>query len=348
MADNAVTAFSLLRIEPQVTAAAQPVVPVTTPGGVKLEIPAHFPQVNFPADNPLTSAGVALGRRLFNETALSVTGTQNCASCHQEKAAFTDPRRFSTGAQGQQGTRQSMPLQNLAWKPSFFWDGRAPSLREQALRPIQDPLEMNETLERVVEKLTRDAGYPAEFAKAFGSPGITAQRLGMAVEQYLLTLIGGKSKLDRALHGGPALTDEEKLGFTLFFTESEPRRGIRGADCFHCHGGAHFTNNAFANNGLDADAAITDKGREQVTHDPADRARFMVPSLRNVAGTAPYMHDGRFATLEEVIEHYDKGLQRSATLDPNLAKHLHYGGLGLKPEEKRALAAFLRTLTEGE
>ena len=309
---------------------------------------SHFPAANWPADNPLTPQGVALGRRLFEDRRLSVTNTQNCASCHQEREAFTDPQRFSTGAQGQQGVRNSMPLMNLAWKPAFSWDGRAPTLREQALRPVQDPLEMNETLENVVEKLKRDAGYPAEFANAFGSHGITPERLGMAIEQYLLTLIGGKSKLDRALHGGATLTDEEQRGFTLFFTESDPAHGIRGADCFHCHGGAHFTNNTFVNNGLDSDDSITDTGREKGTGSKADRGKFMVPSLRNVARTAPYMHDGRFATLEAVIEHYDHGVARTATLDPNLAKHLAYGGLGLKPEEKRALAAFLRTLTEPE
>lgn len=350
MADNAVTAFSLLGVEPDLSPAATPApaVTVTSAAGVKLEIPAHFPQAVFPADNPLTPAGVALGKRLFHESRLSAGNTQNCAWCHREQDGFTDPQRFSTGAGGQQGLRNSMPLMNLAWKPSFFWDGRAPSLREQALRPIQDPLEMNETLERVVEKLQKDAGYPAEFAKAFGSPGITAQRLGLAIEQYLLTLIGGKSKLDRALHGGPSLTNEEKRGFELFFTESDPGRGIKGADCFHCHGGAHFTNNSFMNNGLAAGGTGQDTGREQITKDPNDRGKFMVPSLRNAARTGPYMHDGRFATLEEVIEHYDHGVTRSATLDPNLAKHLRNNGLGLSPADKQALAAFLHTLTEEE
>ena len=349
MADNAVTAFSLLRIEPDLAAAAGEAArrPVTfkSPGGVQVEIPAHFPKVSFPEDNPLTPAGVALGKRLFHEARLSATNTQNCAWCHREQEGFTDPQRFSTGVRGQQGARNSMPLLNLAWKPAFFWDGRAPSLREQALKPIQDHLEMDETLERVVQKLQQDATYPEEFAKAFGSPGITPQRLGLAIEQYLLTLVGGNSKLDRSLQGGPALTEEERRGFELFFTESDPGRGIRGADCFHCHGGAHFTNNSYMNNGLDGDSP-PDQGRESVTGEAKDRAKFAVPSLRNAARTAPYMHDGRFSTLEEVIEHYDHGVVRSATLDPNLAKHLRNGGLGLTPADKKALAAFLRTLTE--
>ncbi|HEX2747783.1 MAG TPA: MbnP family protein [Verrucomicrobiales bacterium] len=347
MSDNAVAAFSLLSVVPQIAPTPVPAtVTVTSPAGVKLVIPSHFPQVSWPADNTLTPAGVALGKRLFNEPLLSVNGTQSCAACHKEQSAFTDPRRFSTGAQGQLGVRNAMPLANLAWKPAYFWDGRVATLREQVLRPIQDPLEMNETLDRVVEKLGKDAGYAADFSKVFGTPAITAERLGMAMEQYLLTLVGGNTKLDRALHGGPALSEEERRGFDLFFTESDPARGIRGADCFHCHGGAHFTNNAFANNGLDSDKTLKDEGRGKITGASSDRGKFMVPSLRNVARTAPYMHDGRFATLEEVVDHYDKGIVRSATLDPNLAKHLSWGGLGLKAEDRKALIAFLRTLTE--
>ena len=158
--------------------------------------------------------------------------------------------------------------------------------------------------------------------------------------------MSGNSKLDRALRGGEALAAEEQRGFELFFTESDPGRGRRGAACFHCHGGAHFTSNAFRNNGLDADDSIADAGREKVTGNRADRGKFMVPSLRNLTLTDPYMHDGRFDSLEEVIDHYDRGVVRSATLDPNLARHRSRGGLGLNPDEKAALVAFLETLTE--
>ncbi len=347
IADNAVTAFSLLRVEPQVAVTEKPAaVTVTSAGGVSLQIPAHFPQAAWPADNALSKSGVALGSRLFNDGRLSATNLISCATCHWEQLAFSDPPRFSTGTNGQQGTRNSLPLMNLAWKPSYFWDGRVSSLREQVMHPIKDPLEMNETLDHVVAKLKRDRFYPASFEKTFGTPGITEERLGLALEQYLLTLVSGNSKLDLALRGRETLTEEEQRGFTLFFTESNPARGIRGADCFHCHGGAHFTNHAFMNNGLDADGAIADTGREKVTGKPADRGKFMVPSLRNLTLTDPYMHDGRFDTLEEVIDHYDHGVARSATLDPNLAKHLSRGGLGLNPDEKRALVAFLETLTD--
>ncbi len=347
MADNVMASFSLLNVMPDTTARPGPAtVTVTSPGGVTLAIPSHFPQAAWPVDNQLTTEGVALGRRLFNETRLSGNGTQSCSSCHQEKAAFTDPARFSTGAEGKPGARNSMPLANLAWKPAYFWDGRVTRLRDQVLHPIQDPVEMNGNLTDLTKKLTAGATYPAAFTKAFGSPGITPERVGLALEQYLLTIISGSSKLDQALHGGPALTEEEALGFRLFFTESDPARGIRGADCFHCHGGAHFTNNAYMNNGLDTPAALLDQGRAKVTGAKSDSGKFMVPSLRNVARTAPYMHDGRFATLEEVIEHYDTGIQASPTLDPNLAKHLAWKGLGLKPGEKKALVAFLKALSD--
>jgi cytochrome c peroxidase len=250
------------------------------------------------------------------------------------------------GAEGQQGKRNAMPLFNLAWRTEMFWDGRSPSLRHQVLRPIEDPLEMHETLPQVAQKLQETEVYPPLFQKAFGSTEVTAERLAKALEQYLLTLISAGSKLDQWREAKAQLTTEEQQGFELFFTESDPGRGIRGADCFHCHGGAHFTNNSYSNNGLDLDPQ--DLGRATATHEDRDKGKFLVPSLRNVALTAPYMHDGRFATLEEVIEHYDHGIQRSTTLDPNLAKHLKNQGLGLTQQEKQALLAFLHTLTDLE
>jgi cytochrome c peroxidase len=249
------------------------------------------------------------------------------------------------GAEGRTGRRNAMPLFNLAWKPSFFWDGRAPSLRDQVLHPIRDPDEMNESPERVIEKLRAVPGYADAFAAVFGDAGMREETLAMALEQFLFTRISGDAKVDRVLAGQVELTASEARGFVLFFSESDPGRGMRGADCFHCHGGAHFTNHQFANNGLDADEARTDLGRFNVTGNAWDRGRFIVPSLRNVALTAPYMHDGRFATIEEVIAHYNSGLKSSATLDPNLARHRAQGGLGLSESDQADLAAFLRSLT---
>ena len=345
LADNAVRAFALARVEPDLRPAGKRSA-VTLPGGLDVKIPAHFPQANLPADNLPTAGGVALGERLFHDPRLSINNSQSCASCHDPTFAFADPRPVSSGAEGQRGSRNAMPLFNLAWKPSFFWDGRAPSVRAQVLMPIQDPLEMHESLGHALAKLVADPKYPDEFERVFGSREITADRLARALEQFLLTRISADAKIDRVLRGDAQLTGEEQRGFNLFFSESDPAHGIRGADCFHCHGGANFTNNQFLNNGLDADDTRADAGRAQFTGAAQDRGCFMVPSLRNVALTAPYMHDGRFKTLDEVIEHYDDGVQRSATLDPNLAKHLPWKGLGLSADEKRALVAFLRTLTD--
>ncbi|MEN3943856.1 MbnP family protein [Prosthecobacter sp. SYSU 5D2] len=302
----------------------------------------RFPQARFPADNPLTEEGVTLGEKLFHDTRLSINNSQSCASCHDRSFAFSDPRKFSLGAEGQTGNRHSMPLFNLAWEQTFFWDGRAGSLREQVLMPIQDRHEMNETLERVVEKITDQKDG---FAAAFGTSEITPERIAKALEQYLLTLVSQESRFDKAARKAGEMTEEEKRGLQLFVTEFDPSRGLRGADCFHCHGGTLFTDHQFKNNGLDLNPA--DLGRMIVTGDPADRGKFKTPSLRNIAVTAPYMHDGRFSTLEEVVEHYSQGVKRSSTLDPNLAKHPETG-LQLTEAEKHALVAFLKTLTDEE
>lgn len=313
----------------------------TTP--FPLEIPERFPQVELPADNPLSVEGVDLGRRLFHENRLSINHSVSCASCHQEATGFSDARRFSLGAEGQVGKRRSMPLTNLAWQKDFFWDGRSSSLREQVLMPIADPHEMNETPANAVAKLAEDPVYQKAFGEAFGSPGVTVERLALALEQFLLTKISHESRFDLALRRAGDLTEEEKRGLQLFVTEHAPERGLRGADCFHCHGGMLFTDNGFHDNGLELEEY--DLGRMIVTGDEADRGKFKTPSLRNVALRAPYMHDGRFATLEEVVEHYDSGVRRRPNLDPNLAKH-PAGGLGLSDLEKRELVAFLRTLTD--
>ena len=302
-----------------------------------------FPIPDLPRDNPLIEERVALGKALFNETALSRDGTLSCASCHVANFAFTDARRFSLGVRGQKGTRNSMPLFNLAWKTSFFWDGRATSLRAQALMPIEDHTELDETLDRVTAKLAAIPTYPPLFAAAFGSPEITSEKLALAIEQFLLTLTSFDARFDRALRGKAVLSDEEARGFELFMTEFEPRTGQRGADCFHCHGGPLFSYHQFHNNGLAPND--DDTGRFRITKLESDRNKFASPSLRNISRTAPYMHDGRFATLDEVVAHYSTGVKRTATLDPNLAKH-PAGGLQLSAADQRALVAFLKTLTD--
>jgi len=296
-----------------------------------------------PRDNPLIEERVNLGKKLFHETALSRDGSISCASCHKPDALFSDPRRFSTGVRGQVGTRHAMPLLNLAWKTTFFWDGRAPSLRAQAFVPIQDHTEMDETPERLTAKLMDIAAYPPLFRAAFDSPEITPEKIGLALEQYVLTLTSCDSKFDRARQGKETLSVREQRGLELFMTEYDRRTGQFGADCFHCHGGALFTDHQFHNNGLAP--SESDPGRFRVTHLEADRGKFSTPSLRNVARTSPYMHDGRFRTLEEVVAHYDHGVTRTATLDPNLAKHPP-DGLKLSAADQAALVTFLKTLTD--
>ena len=338
--------------------------PLIAPGATpyRFTFAAYFPQPDLPRDNPLTGEGVSLGGKLFFDRRLSKNNSQNCAACHRPGEGFSEPRRFSRGVDGLVGTRNAMPLENLAWKSSFFWDGRAATLREQVLQPIQNPIEMHESLANVVAKLNGRAGsplpadgahgvtrpindndYPRLFTAAFGSPEITADRIARALEQFLLVQTSFDSKFDHAVYGSAQFTEEEKRGFQLFHTEYDPYHGQYGADCFHCHGGPLFQSQNFGNNGLDA--VFHDQGRYIVTKRNGDQGKFAVPSLRNVAVTAPYMHDGRFRTLEEVVEHYCTGMKRSPTLDPNLAKHPD-GGLPLSTADKKALVAFLKTLTD--
>ena len=313
------------------------------PQGYPLKLSRRMPIPALPLDNPLLQSRVELGRKLFFDPMLSVDGTVSCASCHGRSAAFSDEKVKSLGVGCQESLRHSMPLFNLAWKEAFFWDGRVKLLRDQVLHPIQDPREMGHSLESVLTLLAEREDYREAFARAFGSGEVSTQNLGLALECFLLTLISCDSKFDRVMQGEGEFSEAERRGFELFITEYEPRSGSYGADCFHCHGGALFTDHRLHNNGLEI--LDGDFGLGGVTQEPADLGKFMTPSLRNVAVTAPYMHDGRFATLEEVVRHYSEGVQASDTLDPNLAKHPRRG-LRLSEEDQRALVAFLKTLTD--
>lgn len=323
---------------------------VTTP--YTLQVPAGFPQPALPEDNPLTVEGILLGRQLFYDPILSLDSSQSCSSCHNPEFGFTDNGlTYSVGVDGSEGDRNSMPLHNLAWHQSFFWDGRAPSLREQSLEPITNPIEMNEDLMHVVLKLQRQPRYQDAFEAAFGDNEVTTDRMGLAMEQFMLTITsGGESKFDRFLAGTESFTPEESLGLQLFNGESNPNSPMPGADCFHCHGGALFTNHKFMNNGLDS--SFTDLGLGGVTGLPSDQGKFKVPSLRNIAYTAPYMHDGRFQTLEQVINFYNSGVHPdSPNLDPSMVGFIqtHSGGargLNLNLSERQALVTFLNTLTD--
>lgn len=303
-------------------------------------VPDGFPQPELPVDNPLTREGVALGRALFHDRRLSGNRTQSCASCHASDRGFSEARAVSVGADGKAGRRNAMPLFNLAWSSAYAWDGGQRRVRDQSLAALRSPLEMHGDPATVVLRLAADVEMAIAFRAAFGGEP-TEERLGQALEQYLLTLVSADSKFDRAQRGETALTTEEKRGFELFLTEYDPARGKFGADCFHCHGGTLFTDYAFKNNGF----VTRDRGRFEVTGLAGDDGKFKTPSLRNVALTAPYMHDGRLRTLEDVVAHYDHRVRRSATLDPNLAKH-PTEGMQLSREDQQALVAFLRTLTD--
>lgn len=316
-----------------------------TPIPVNLNIPDVFqdrilPPV-IPSNNPLTEEGIELGKKLFFDKKLSENGSQSCADCHNPSNSFTDARQYSIGIDNIQGTRNSMPLFNLAWNydDRFFWDGRELSLERQVLDPITNPIEMHNTIANLVQELQIDSEYPEMFLKAFGTEIIDSILIGKAIAQYERTIISANSKFDKYLLGETTLTIQEEEGFNIFMDED------RG-DCFHCHGNENnplWTDNKFHNNGLDNN--FSDLGLGAVTGNPNDNGKFKTPSLRNLAFTAPYMHDGRFSTIDEVINHYSEGLQDSHTVDP-LMKMVLQGGVQLSFEEKENLKAFLLTLSD--
>ncbi|MEE2658269.1 MAG: cytochrome c peroxidase [Candidatus Latescibacterota bacterium] len=296
---------------------------------LQLNVPEGFPVPEMPPNSPLTVEGVGLGSRLFHDPILSIDSTVACASCHQVDAAFSDPALVSQGVAGTT-QRNSMPLINLAWSSQMFWDGRAVSLEDQARQAVVDPVEMGESWDHVVEKLQRHPEYPALFDAAFGEP-LSEDLAVAAIAQFERTLISSDSKFDRYLAGKAEFTEQELFGLELFNSE-------RG-DCFHCHGTVLLTDNQFHNNGLDAEPV--DIGLATVTGSPFDVGKFKSPTLRNVELTAPYMHDGRFKTLEEIIDHYSDGVQLSPTADPLMRVRAV-----LTATEKAALVALLRTFTD--
>ncbi len=320
-----------------------------TPTPYTLEIPSHFPQMIIPGDNPMTKEGVALGRMLFYETQLSRDNSISCASCHAPQNAFSDSNQFSEGVNGTLGNRQSMALINLGWNSFFFWDGRAKTLEEQILEPVENPVEMHETWPNVVKKLDQSVEYRTMFMQAFSSPGIDKYRSAKAIAQFLRTMISGNSKYDvmYKFENGFNLTSEEQAIYTSVTPNEwagyDLFQSVNGADCLHCHNGTLMQIQKFSNNGLDSEFA--DLGRGDVTGNPSEYGKFKVPTIRNIAYTAPYMHDGRFSTLDEVINHYSNGIVQSPTLDP-LIEFSFQGGVQLDAFEKQLLKEFLLTLSD--
>ena len=322
-----------------------------TPTPYNLQIPSHFPDMIIPADNPMTVEGVELGRYLFYEKLLSGDNSMSCASCHSPSSAYSDPNQFSTGIDGLQGSRNSMVLINLGWNDYFFWDGRAKTLEEQILMPVRDPVEMHEEWARAISELQQDVEYRNRFYRAFNTSTIDSLNAAKAIAQFLRTMISGNSKYDimyKYENGIPlsasdqsiysSVTVSEWAGYDLF-------KSLNGADCFHCHNGPLMKVKKFSNNGLDA--TFTDLGRGAVTGNPDDNGKFKVPTLRNIEYSAPYMHDGRLATLDDVINHYSHFIQVSPTIDP-LIEFANQGGVQLDSQEKDLLKQFLLTLSDEE
>lgn len=322
---------------------------VYEPTPYALDVPSHFPNMPIPADNPMTVEGVYLGRKLFYEKRLSLDNSISCASCHSPQKGFSDDKRFSIGVNGTIGRRQSMALVNLGWQQFFFWDGRAKTLEQQILEPVPDPVEMHLQWKEAQKRLENDLEYKRLFMKAFGTQIIDSSYVAKAIAQFLRTMISANSKYDvmyKYANNMPltpseyqvyqAVSIEEWAGYDLF-------QSLNGADCFHCHNGALMQVQRYSNNGLDA--TFTDLGRGAITGNPSDNGTFKIPTLRNIEYTAPYMHDGRFNTLDEVINHYSHHIKISSTIDP-MIEFAFQGGVQLNAHEKSLVKAFLLTMSD--
>jgi cytochrome c peroxidase len=316
------------------------------------DLPEHFKARvlwrfdNTPADNPVTDWGATLGRALFYDTRLSANNTIACASCHQQKHAFADNRRFSKGFEGKETDRNAMSLVEVRFYPPgrFFWDERAATLEELVLIPIRNKTEMGRDLAELVEVLGKDPVYPGLFRKAFGEPRVTPERTARALAQFVRSLVSYRSKYDEGL----AKVESVRADFPNFTAQENQGKGLFLQRCATCHlppgQTAVFVVPRPLNNGLDADARVADIGVADVTFNRFDAGRFKSPSLRNVEYTAPYAHDGRFATLEDVVEHYSSGVKDHPNLDGRLRGPRQRSKLDA--DEKAALVAFLKTLSD--
>lgn len=303
------------------------------PTAVDFEIPAGFPAAQYNlAANPLTKEGIALGKKLFYDGKLSKDGNFPCASCHQPFAAFaTFDHDLSHGFNNSFTTRNAPALFNLAWYKEFHHDGGINNLEVQPLAPLTATNEMAETVDGVVTKLKNDNDYRQLFKKAFGDDEINSQRMLKAITQFMVTMVSANSKYDKVKRGEAAFGFYEDRGYVLF-----------KAKCASCHAEPLFTDLSYRNNGLTANDFLKDYGRMRITGNKSDSLKFKVPSLRNLQFSFPYMHDGRFSTIEQCVEHYRSGVTKSSTLDPALANN----GIPLSTVELVDIVAFLRTLTD--
>ncbi|HYG97978.1 MAG TPA: cytochrome c peroxidase [Terriglobales bacterium] len=315
-----------------------PARPIGVP--ISINAPLGLPPVPVPADNPPTAETIALGRRLYYDPVLSVDNSTSCASCHAPAAGFADPRKVSVGVGGKVGTRNSPPVANAAYYVTQFWDGRERTLEKQAEGPVTNPVEMAHTLKGVEEVLNRDPSYREDFAKAFGPGRITYNMVEKAIASFERTVLMANSPFDRWFYGHDeqAISESAKRGFEVF-------RRVDKGNCASCHTfnetDALFTDNQFHNIGVGVrDESPTDLGRYEVTKVDADRGAFKTPTMRNIALTAPYMHDGSLRTLKEVVDFYVGGGNSNPFLDPKI-KALDF----LTGQERADLVAFMVSLT---
>jgi cytochrome c peroxidase len=303
-------------------------------------IPSNFPDaVQDIEGNYPTEKGFELGRKLFHDGRLSGDNTISCSFCHEQAFAFTHHGHdFSHGINNLAGTRNAPAVQNMAFQQEYFYDGASNSLQMLSIVPIHNPSEMDETLPAIAEKLKQDEAYVKLFKQAFDDGQVSSNNILKALAQFMTMMVSSNSRYDKYVRHEPGgtLTPQELEGMQLFEEK-----------CASCHMTDLFTDSAFRNNGLPPNPGLNDLGRETVTGFTTDRYKFKVPSLRNVALTAPYMHDGRFGSLQSVLNFYDSGVQHSPTLDPLLNKN-GVLGIPLSSQEKEALITFLKTLTDEE
>lgn len=311
-----------------------------------LSRPEGFPPLPEFPENPISITGIALGKTLFFSKVLSKDYSLSCGSCHAPESGFSDSARFSSGFNGAKTPRNSMPLHNLIYEFTFFWDGRVVGLENQVLKPVSHPEEMNLPWDSATVRL-ESTEVGARIKAFYNTTKIDRFQVANLISQYIRSLISGNSKFDLYRQGLVPLSASELRGLQIFQSEGQPENSnlARGGDCFHCHTleAGLFTDFSFHNNGLDENPS--DPGLGAVTGNPNDHGKFKTPSLRNLTYTGPFMHDGRFSTLEQVIDHYNSGVKESPTLDPLMK---FQGGLFLSESEKTDLIQFLNTLNDHE
>ena len=311
-------------------------VPIDKDEEYRLEIPAGFPALTFDSkEYPLTVNGIALGKKLFYEGKLSRNNTISCGFCHIQENAFTHHgHTVSHGIDNRMGIRNAQPIQNMAFLKNYTWDGVSHHLDERSLVPITTDFEMDSSIPEVIGKLSSDPNYKKMFKAAFGDEDITGDRILNALTQFMRTMISANSKYDQVKKGMTTFTNSEYSGKIVFENK-----------CASCHSGELFTDESYRNTGMYYNSQYNDKGRYRVTLNDNDYMKFRVPSLRNVAFTAPYMHDGRLSSLEAVLNFYSDQVENHANLDPILKQDGHIG-IPMNAQEKQFIIAFLNTLSD--